>query len=236
MVLLLSSFSLLPAFLIKRRSDYNADESLTCWELRLMRRNEREVMDQGHFRWQRLARGRGRSRSLTNARGRTRKRNDRGLRWFFSVVAADSQPMGWGGLLECIMHAKWRGFLQITGAAPLPDEGVLRWRRGSLPTFSGWSFSSLRSVRNGSQNIEEIISSEGPVSVQVITSLTDWYVGTYDAHLTAVVLFFFFLFSLIFRHTFSANKGKLAYIESLQQKITPLLERSATNSSFQRAK
>jgi len=31
-----------------------------------------------------------------------------------------------GGLLECIMHAKWRGFLEITAAAPLPDEGVLR--------------------------------------------------------------------------------------------------------------
>lgn len=56
---------------------------------------------------------------------RTRKRNDRGLRWFFSV-AADSQLDGRGELLECIMHAKWRGFLQITGAAPLPDEGVLR--------------------------------------------------------------------------------------------------------------
>lgn len=51
-----------------------------------------------------------------------------------------------GGLLECIMHAKWRGFLDITGAAPFPDEGVLRWRRGSLPTFGGWSFSGRRSV------------------------------------------------------------------------------------------
>lgn len=65
-------------------------------------------------------------RTRTSERWRTRKRNDRGLRWFFSVAAADSQLEVGGGLLECIMHAKWRGFLQITGAAPLPDEGVLR--------------------------------------------------------------------------------------------------------------
>lgn len=76
--------------------------------------------------WHGLVREQARARAGRGGRGRrTRKRNDRGLRWFFSV-AADSQLDGRGELLECIMHAKWRGFLQITGAAPLPDEGVLR--------------------------------------------------------------------------------------------------------------
>lgn len=96
------------------------------------------VGDQGHSDddvWQeRLRRWRSRSR-----RKRTRERNDRVLRCFFSWSRwlIRRRTGGIPGLLECIMHAKWRGFLEITGAAPLPDEGVLRWRRGSLPTFAG---------------------------------------------------------------------------------------------------
>lgn len=68
-------------------------------------------------------------RRSCSRRKRTRERNDRVPRCFFSVAVADSTPDGRGGipgLLECIMHAKWRGFLEITGAGPLPDEGVLR--------------------------------------------------------------------------------------------------------------
>lgn len=70
-------------------------------------------------------------KSASPVRERTRERNDRVSCCFFSVAVGDSTLGCEGGgrvpgLLECIMHAKWCGFLEITGAAPLPDEGVLR--------------------------------------------------------------------------------------------------------------
>lgn len=93
----------------------------------------------GTFRWRRWRKGDSNDENddddddkddepRCSVRERTRERNDRVLRCFFSVAAADSTRArkGGTGLLECIMHAKWRGFLEITGAAPLPDEGVLR--------------------------------------------------------------------------------------------------------------
>ncbi|CAL1680110.1 unnamed protein product [Lasius platythorax] len=65
-------------------------------------------------------------RRSRSRRKRTRERNDRVLRSFRSRWLIRRRAGGIPELLECIMHAKWRGFLEITGAAPLPDEGVLR--------------------------------------------------------------------------------------------------------------
>ena len=86
-------------------------------------------------------------------------------RWLIRRWAA-REGTGSTGLLECIMHAKWCGFLEITGAAPLPDEGVLRWRRGSLPTFvGGWSFSGRRPVPMGAEILKKLYRPKGPVTV-----------------------------------------------------------------------
>lgn len=35
------------------------------------------------------------------------------------IASGKNQGSERGELLECIMHAKWRGFLEITAAAPL---------------------------------------------------------------------------------------------------------------------
>ena len=66
--------------------------------------------------------------SLANKRGAREQGNEMIAVYAGSFRLRLTRKLGWvgGELLECIMHAKWRGFLQITGAAPLPDEGVLR--------------------------------------------------------------------------------------------------------------